>query len=85
MIATRPSNAICNVETIAAVTRKGRNVASVKPGASARLAICVGSEAFGLGDDLVKRMDRAVSIPMADDVDSYSVHAAAAILLYALR
>lgn len=79
------SLAACDMETIAAVTREGRNVAAVKPGARARLAICVGSEAFGLGDSLVKRMDRSVSIPMAKDVDSFSVHAAAAILLYALR
>ncbi|MEE8411231.1 MAG: RNA methyltransferase [Acidobacteriota bacterium] len=77
--------AACDVETIAAVTRKGRNITTIKPGARARLAICIGSEAFGLGDGLVKRMDRSVSIPMAKDVDSFSVHAAAAILLYALR
>ncbi len=75
----------CDVETIAAVTRNGRDVATLEPGARARWAICVGSEAFGLADGLVKKMDRSVSIPMAEDVDSFSVHAAAAILLYALR
>ncbi len=77
--------AACDVETIAAVTREGQDVTTVKPDARSRWAVCVGSEAFGLADDLVKRMDRAVSIPMAEGVDSFSVHAAAAILLYALR
>ena len=75
----------CDIETIAAVTRKGQDVATVRPDAGSRWAVCVGSEAFGLADNLVKKMDRAVSIPMADDVDSFSVHAAAAILLYTLR
>ncbi len=74
-----------NVEAIAAVTRAGEDLASVKLSADARVAICVGSEAFGLSGDLIDRMNRAVSIPMADDVDSFSVHAAAAILLYTLR
>ena len=77
--------AACDVETIAAVTRKGQDVATVEPGAHSRWAICVGSEAFGLADGLVKKMDRVVSIPMAEEVDSFSVHAAAPILLYALR
>ena len=74
-----------NVEAIAAVTKSGQNVATVEPTADSRWAICVGSEAFGLDDTLVGEMDRVVSIPMAEGVDSYSVHAAAAILLYALR
>ena len=77
--------AACDVETIAAVTRNGQDVATITPDASSRWAFCVGSEAFGLSDNLVNRMDRAVSIPMAEGVDSFSVHAAAAILLYALR
>jgi TrmH family RNA methyltransferase len=77
--------AACSVETIAAVTRKGQDVATVEPDAGSRWAICVGSEAFGLADVLVGKMDRVVSIPMAEGVDSFSVHAAAAILLYALR
>jgi len=75
----------CDVEAIAAVTRSGQDVASVERDADSRWAICVGSEAFGLAEDLVNKMDRVVSIPMPDDVDSFSVHAAAAILLYALR
>jgi len=77
--------ATCDVETIAAVTRNGQDLSTVEPEADSRWAVCVGSEAFGLADDVVKKMGRAVSIPMAEDVDSFSVHAAAAILLYALR
>lgn len=75
----------CEVETLAAVTRDGQDLAQVRPGPRARWAICVGSEAFGLSDGMVRAMDRTVSIPMRDGVDSYSVHAAAAILLYTLR
>ncbi|MDF1564003.1 MAG: RNA methyltransferase [Deltaproteobacteria bacterium] len=73
------------VETLAAVTTGGRPLDEVVPPADARWAICMGSEAFGLPETLVPSMDHAVSIPMAEGVDSYSVHAAAAILLYALR
>lgn len=75
----------CEVETVAAVTSGGRCLTTTVPPPGARWAICVGSEAFGLSEGLVESMDHAVSIPMAGDVDSYSVHAAAAILLYALR
>jgi len=73
------------VETVAAVTSGGSSLMTFEPPEGARWAICMGSEAFGLPEELVQAMDHAVSIPMADDVDSYSVHAAAAILLYALR
>lgn len=75
----------CDVETVAAVTSGGQCLTTIQPPALSRWAICVGSESFGLSDTLVGEMDRTVSIPMAADVDSYSVHAAAAILLYALR
>ena len=46
------------------------------------LAIALGSEAFGLESDVVDRLDDRVTIPMASDVDSFSVNAAAAALLY---
>ncbi|NIM61059.1 MAG: hypothetical protein GTN89_09730 [Acidobacteria bacterium] len=75
----------CGVGTLAAVTLEGDDLATVQLAPEARVAICVGSEAFGLSGDLVRQMERAVSIPMADGVDSFSVHAAAAILLYTLR
>lgn len=49
------------------------------------LAILFGSEAFGLSEELQARLDGVVSIPMPDQVDSYSVNAAAAVLLYEAR
>lgn len=47
-------------------------------------ALWVGSEARGLPPEILNRLDQRLTIPMADDVDSFSVHAAAAIALYAL-
>jgi TrmH family RNA methyltransferase len=73
------------VESIAAVTQGGIPLPSLRPQPRTRWAICVGSEAFGLSDALIAKMDREVSIPMTGEIDSYSVHAAAAIMLYALR
>gem|GEM_PF-102133 len=48
-----------------------------------RLALLVGSEPFGLPDDVVARLDQRATIPMRRGVDSFSVNAAAAIVLYA--
>jgi TrmH family RNA methyltransferase len=45
-------------------------------------AILLGSESFGLPDDCLDRVPELVSIPMVPGVDSYSVNAAAAMLLY---
>ena len=49
------------------------------------LAIVLGSEAFGLDEAERRLLDELVTIPMAEDVDSFSVNAAAAVLLYELR
>lgn len=49
-----------------------------------RTALIVGSEAFGLSEELAAALDARTSIPMRGEVDSYSVNAAAAILLYEL-
>lgn len=46
------------------------------------LALHVGSEAFGLDERLAAGLDRRLTIPMPTSVDSYSVNAAAAILLW---
>lgn len=45
-------------------------------------AILIGSEAWGLADGVQTAVDWLVSIPMMNGVDSYSVNAAAAIVLY---
>ena len=49
-----------------------------------RLALLLGSEGHGLAADWVARCDRAVTIPMAPQVDSFNVAVAAGILLYHL-
>jgi TrmH family RNA methyltransferase len=47
-------------------------------------AVVVGSEAWGLSPDVQAALDCLISIPMREDVDSFSVNAAAAIALYEL-
>lgn len=49
------------------------------------VAFVVGSEAFGLSASLRDSLDALVTIPMPAAVDSYSVNAAAAVLLYEAR
>ena len=49
------------------------------------LAIFLGNEAFGLPARIRDRMDRLLTIPMRPGVDSFSVNAVAAILLYEAR
>lgn len=49
-----------------------------------RTALVLGSEAFGLADEVAARMDQRVTIPMPEGVDSYSINAAAAVLAYTL-
>jgi RNA methyltransferase, TrmH family len=56
------------------------NPASLPP----RLALIVGNEGAGLTAEAVDRIERLVSLPMAD-VESLNVAVAAGILLYALR
>jgi tRNA G18 (ribose-2'-O)-methylase SpoU len=49
-----------------------------------RLALLLGSEGHGLTADWVARCDRAVTIPMAPQIDSFNVAVATGILLYRL-
>jgi len=46
------------------------------------VAFFLGSEAFGLSEELTKQLESRVSVPMVRGVDSFSVNAAAAVLLY---
>lgn len=48
-------------------------------------AVLVGSEAHGLTTEVQLACDARISLPQRDDLDSYSVNAAAAMLLYELR
>jgi TrmH family RNA methyltransferase len=49
---------------------------------TAGVAVLIGSEAWGLPENVQTGVDRLVSIPMKAGVDSFSVNAAAAIVLY---
>lgn len=48
-------------------------------------ALLMGNEYFGLPDELLKKLDVRVSIPMVAGVDSFSVNAATAVLLYEIN
>ena len=68
------------VRTVGAVSSDGHSPWKVDW--KAPVALLVGSEAFGLAADVAGQLDERVSIPMPICVDSYSVNAAAAVLLY---
>ena len=71
------------VETIGTVCRDAEVLPGFVP-RSSRMALFMGSEAFGLADALVDQLDRRITIPMPNGVDSYSVNAATAVLAYTL-
>jgi len=50
----------------------------------ARLAVLLGTEGAGLSDDALRRADARVQIPMAHDVDSLNIAAAAAVTFWVL-
>ena len=54
-------------------------------GADARIALLLGSEAHGLGDDLLATADMQVSIPMHGNIESLNVATTGAVLAFALR
>ena len=49
-----------------------------------KLAIIMGTEAFGLPDEIIDRCDYTVMIPMSHGVDSLNVAAASAIAFWQL-
>ena len=67
--------------TLGAVTTGGTTIHQVvfdrRP-----VAFFLGSEAFGLSGELKQQLEGLVSAPMVPDVDSFSVNAAAAVVLY---
>jgi TrmH family RNA methyltransferase len=69
--------------TVGATSRGGRPLPRADL-SHPRIALFVGSEAFGLPAAVVERLDDRVTIPMGSSIDSYSVNAAAAILLWAI-
>lgn len=48
-------------------------------------AVFMGSEYFGLPDSLLPKLDKLVTIPMNEGVDSMSVNAAMAVILYEIQ
>jgi TrmH family RNA methyltransferase len=70
--------------SLGALSRGGESLDDARFG-HPRLALFVGNEAFGLSEELSGRLDEGVSIPMATEIDSYSVNAATAILLHTIR
>ena len=71
------------VWSVGAVSRGGQHPRDLAP-PGARTAVFVGSEAFGLAPELSEALDARTTIPMRAEVDSFSVNAAASILLYEL-
>lgn len=71
------------VRLLGAVSRGGVPLPEMSPVEGA-CAVLMGSEAFGLPAGAVAALDQPVTIPMREAVDSFSVNAAAAILLYEL-
>ena len=73
------------VRTIGAVTSGGQAPQELsRRGAAGGTALVLGSEAFGLSEQDQALLDARVTIPMAGGVDSYSVNASAAVLLWEL-
>jgi TrmH family RNA methyltransferase len=48
-------------------------------------AIFMGNEYHGLPHDVLRQLDKRVTIPMAGEIDSLSVNAATAVILYEIR
>ncbi|HIG10287.1 MAG: RNA methyltransferase [bacterium] len=67
--------------TLAAVSRGGTPLSRWRRSAK-RLVLCLGSEAFGLPREFIATLDETVTIRQSSSIDSYSVNAAAAILLH---
>lgn len=57
----------------------------VEIGSDSRLALLLGSEAHGLGNDLLAAADMTVSIPMHGNVESLNVATTGAVLAFSLR
>lgn len=72
-----------DVQTVATIPDDGVSLRSFRR--EKRCAVFMGSEAFGLPSELVRQIKSKVYIPMPKGVDSFSVNAAAAVVLYALQ
>lgn len=74
----------CGVTAVATSASGGVSLPDLPP-SSGPLAVLMGNEAEGLPPEVATAVDVCVTIPMPPGVDSYSVNAAAAIVLYEVR
>lgn len=72
------------IQTIGSVAKNGILLPQIKAGLGGT-AVFMGNEYWGLPDELVTQLDQRVTIPMSAGIDSFSVNAAAAIVLYELQ
>ncbi|MFZ1400277.1 MAG: RNA methyltransferase [Candidatus Promineifilaceae bacterium] len=79
-----PALHMAHVQTVGTVAEGGVMLPEFERGVKGT-AVFMGSEYFGLPDNLVRQLDARVTIPMLPGIDSFSVNAAAAIVLYQLR
>ena len=73
-----------HITTIASVAKGGTALPAVQFSSHGN-AILLGGEFYGLTDTTIAACDQRVTIPMVAGIDSFSVSAAAAILLYAAQ
>ncbi|WP_420644775.1 TrmH family RNA methyltransferase [Candidatus Leptofilum sp.] len=73
-----------SIQTIGTVAEGGIALPNVAQGLRGT-AVFMGSEYFGLPNELIDQLDILVTIPMSSGIDSFSVNAAAAIVLYELK
>lgn len=71
------------IQTIGTVAENGIALPKLAVGGGGT-AVFMGSEYFGLPNALRNQLDQLVTIPMSTGIDSFSVNAAAAIVLYEL-
>ena len=70
-----------NIQTVGATSQDG--IPLPQAAFSRRgTAVFMGSEYFGLPDAIISQLDSLVTIPMAEGIDSLSINAATAVILY---
>ena len=72
------------IQMIGTVAENGVSLQNLIVG-SGGTAVFMGSEYWGLPDEILNKLDQQLTIPMNDGIDSLSVNAAAAIVLYELK
>lgn len=73
-----------NIETVGAVAENGVLLPAMHFSQKGT-ALFMGNEYFGLPDQLINQLNRLITIPMATGIDSMSVNAATAVVLYEIQ